>query len=169
MEQRPFRSLFEGDLEAIMQLENSWLKASDLNSMEIEMASWTAPWRKESLAHYLSQGWCFGIYDSQSEQAGPKEALVAFALAQPLLFFAGHTQCLWVEHLGAANRSDQLSLVDIAIRYSRDKHLQGVLLKSDWMRQDQTEQQAEPQTVPLLSRVAQNFDRNLVFVKTTKA
>lgn len=162
MEQRPFRSLHDGDLENILTLENLWLKNTGKEPMEIEMASWSAPWRKESLQHYLSRGWCFGIFEASGE-------LVAYALAQPLLFFAGHTQCLWVEHLGVANRSDELSLVDIAIRYSRDKHLQGVLLKSEWMRQDQSELQTEPQNVPLLSRVRQNFDRDLVFVKTTKA
>ena len=47
-------------------------------------------------------------------------------LAQPLVFFRGHTQTLWIEHLEAATAEVSHLLLETAHRWARDKHFQCV-------------------------------------------
>ena len=84
--------------------------------MEREMQSWNARWRAEALDHYLPQGWSFVALDD--------DKVVGFLIAQPLLFFRGLTQTLWVEDVLGP---DAEALIEAARAWARDKHLQCVL------------------------------------------
>lgn len=113
--------LTDTDKSLIRSYELEQLKLQISDEMEREMASWNAPWRDESLALYLSTGWSVGLWSNAD-----KEKFLGYFLAQPLLFFCGLTQVLWVETLSASNSQDKTFLIDTAIRYSREKHLQSV-------------------------------------------
>lgn len=80
---------------------------------------WSVRWRKEALEHYLKLGWSF--------IARENDVIAGFFLAQPLLFFRGHTQSLWVEHIEARDSQVTRELIDVAVRVAREKHLQSVL------------------------------------------
>src|SRR5262249_55914979 len=87
---------------------------------ERRLRSWSARWRPEALRHYLPLGWSF-VARRHSQTSG-------YFLAQPLLFFRGQTQTLWVEYLEAEDREAELELIDVAVRVAREKHLQRMLL-----------------------------------------
>jgi hypothetical protein len=89
---------------------------------EREMASWNARWRKEALEHYLPLGWSF----CKREQG----QLVSYILCQPLLFFEGWTQSLWIEHVSANNQNNAHEMIEVAYRWARDKHLQKVFFNT---------------------------------------
>jgi hypothetical protein len=108
------------DEAAVEALERGLLAARPGDEFEKEMSTWKAPWRKEALAHYLPQGWSFGIWDVEGR-------LLGYSLGQPLLFFQGFTQALWVEHMSARDESVYEKLIEISYRWARDKHLQRVL------------------------------------------
>lgn len=110
--------------EEILSFERQLLAAEPGDDFEKELSTWKARWRKESLNHYLSLGWSFGIWNENEE-------LKAYVLGQPLLFFQAYTQTLWIEHMAA--KDDQLlsKLGDIAYRWARDKHFQRVLFSSE--------------------------------------
>ena len=78
-------------------------------------ATWDAVWREESLEHYLPLGWSFGAWK------GTK--LVGYCLTQPLLFFRGMTQSLWVEHVAFDTSCIGVELVGIMIQWGRSKHI----------------------------------------------
>ena len=81
---------------------------------------WSAPWREESLKHYLPQGWCLGAYDG--------EELNGYLLAQPILFWMKNTQTLWVEAVSAVTPELEEQLLQAAIGWAKDKHLQRVVM-----------------------------------------
>lgn len=112
--------LDSADVDSIRKLEIKKLEASVPDEMEREMLSWNAPWREESLQHYLATGWSVGLFSEQGE-------LKAYFLAQPFLFFKGLTQVLWVEHFSYNTESEFEVLKDTVTRYSREKHLQSVM------------------------------------------
>ncbi len=116
------RVLDVSEIDEVLAYEQS--KLSKSNSPEDMVLSWNAPWRKESLEHYVPKGWCFAVRDQNQK-------LVAYFLAQPLLFYNGMTQTLWVEHLSYDNSSVLAPLVDLARKYARDKHLQKVVLRAE--------------------------------------
>ena len=91
--------------------------------VERELQTWKAPWRAEALDYYLPLGWSFGIWDKAGKLEG-------YLLGQPFLFMQGLTQVLWVEHLAYRHQAAGEKLVDIAYRWSRDKHLQKVLFNN---------------------------------------
>lgn len=115
------RFLQPTDLDKILTLERSLLK-QQASEEEAMFAEWHASWRQESLEFYLPNGWCFGIFDES-------ESLTAYFLAQPILFFHGLMQTLWVEHLTAANDELKQRLLEVAYKTSREKHLQKLLVK----------------------------------------
>ena len=110
------------DLEKCLNFENQLLDQKFDDEMEKQFASWSARWRQESLEHYLKMGWSFGIWSDQE-----KTILLGYVLAQPLLFFRGFTQTLWVEHISGP-KDIQQKLIEIVYRWSRDKHLQQLIL-----------------------------------------
>lgn len=91
---------------------------------------WSAPWRKESLEHYLRLGWSMARRDASSGK------LLGYVLAQPFLFFRGHTQTVWIEHFEAETPSLAAELVDTMVRISREKHMQRVLMDFDPAKSD---------------------------------
>ncbi len=81
--------------------------------------SWAAPWRKESLEHYLKLGWSFITRENGKVQG--------YFLAQPFLFFRSQTQTLWVEQVEGTSPEVIDTLVEVAVKVAREKHLQRVL------------------------------------------
>lgn len=117
-----FKVLTIQNLEEVSAREEAKIKNLDeIGRMQVV---WKAPWRGESLEHYLKTGWCIGMYSDQGK-------LDAYFLAQPILFMESLTQTLWIEYLSYDNMDDGLKLLDFAYRYGRDKHLQRVLFNKD--------------------------------------
>jgi DNA-dependent RNA polymerase auxiliary subunit epsilon len=103
------------DIEIIQQFEQKILNCRVEDPTDRELASWHAPWRRESLEHYLPMGWSFGLF-------GPD--LLGYFIAQPQLFTRGMTQSLWVEHLSANSESEMAELTELARKLCREKHFQ---------------------------------------------
>ncbi len=118
--QRMIQILDGSAAQAIRRVELKKLEILIADEMERELLSWNAPWREESLQHYLSTGWSVGLFSEQGE-------LKAYFLAQPFLFFKGLTQVLWVEHFFYNSQADFDILKDTVTRYAREKHLQSVM------------------------------------------
>ena len=108
------------DLDRIYAFAETWISKSITDSTAFMFESWTAPWRKESLEHYLNGGWSFIATTADHEVAG-------FFLAQPLLFLSRQTQSLWVEMILAVDAPTTEFLIEIAVKTAREKHLQRVL------------------------------------------
>lgn len=116
------------DLPEIMEFEQKKLREQVADEMERELQSWSARWRKESLEHYLPQGWSFLVRDRDlNSPSSPEGLLVGYFLAQPVLFLNGQTQTLWVEHLSYASLQARDELCEVAYKLSREKHFQRVL------------------------------------------
>ncbi len=108
------------DLDRIYSFSRDILEEKAKDKTAFMFDSWTAPWRKESLEHYLSGGWSFIATDLDKN-------VVGFFLAQPILFMARQTQSLWVEMLLGCDQGVVEFLAEIAIKTAREKHLQRVL------------------------------------------
>jgi len=109
------------DLETIYNYAHNKLKNQISDEMELMMKVWESNFRKEALEHYLKLGWSFIAQNEKNE-------IVGFFLGQPLLFIDAQTQTLWMEMIEADDFKIQAELADIAIKLSRDKHLQRVIL-----------------------------------------
>ncbi len=114
-----YRVLTIEQKDLILDIERKSL--ATLPEVDKQMAEWKAPWRAESLDHYLKTRWCMGIFSEDMQ------TIKGYFLAQPLLFVEGYTQNLWVEHLYYENTDIAKALIELAIRYGKDKHLQRVL------------------------------------------
>ena len=153
------RILQSSDLDEIVQYEKLKLKETIADEMEREMASWNARWRQESLEHYLPLGWSFLIRDSSLPSEFSSEGqLVGYFLGQPLLFFDGQTQSLWVEHIQYSTLQARDELCDLAYRLSREKHFQKVFFP---------ESQSIQNAVKTFK--AENWDPQVLTARTTKA
>ncbi len=84
------------------------------------MLNWSAPWRDESLDHYLNLGW------SMAHTLEANKDIKGYILAQPVLFFGGHTQSLWIESIRANSEIVFRTLLDAVTRVAKEKHLQQV-------------------------------------------
>lgn len=116
------------DIPELIDFEKKKLVDSISDEMEREMTAWNSRWREESLNHYLPLGWSFLIRDKDQPSIHSTEGLlVGYFIAQPLLFFDGQTQTLWVEHLQHSSLQARDQLCDLAYRMSREKHFQKVL------------------------------------------
>lgn len=109
------------DLDVIYAFAEAALKVVVPNDTERMMKIWESRFRKEALEHYLKLGWSFIAEDENQK-------LYGYFLGQPLLFFEGHTQTLWVEDVQAENLTIKAELVDITYKLARDKHFQKVIL-----------------------------------------
>lgn len=116
------RVLDVSEIDEVLAYEQARMSKS--NDPEAMIKSWNAPWRKESLDHYVPKGWCFAVRDRNQK-------LAAYFLAQPLLFYNGLTQTLWVEYFSYEDPQVLPILVELARRYARDKHLQKVVIRSE--------------------------------------
>jgi hypothetical protein len=118
-----FQVLSLGDLDEVYAFAESQfqkeMREQKKDENETRLLLWHVPWRKEALEHYLKSGWSFIARD------GGKP--VGFYLAQPFLFFRGQTQTLWIEHIEGLNQAVSDSLLEIATKVAREKHLQRVL------------------------------------------
>lgn len=115
------RILRPEDLEAVLAFAQSRLLIQIEDPMERSFVEWSAPWRTESLRHYLGTGWSFAVVENQNT---PQEKIVGFALAQPLLFIRSFTQTIWVEHMDQIHDEIGKLLIETLYRWSRDKHMQ---------------------------------------------
>ncbi len=107
------------EIEEILEYEQRRLSELVPNENDRMFQSWHARWRKESLEHFIPMGWSFHARD----EAG---MLVGYFLAQPLLFFDGQTQSLWVEYVQSSSLQGRDSLTELACKISREKHFQRV-------------------------------------------
>lgn len=109
------------NIDKVLHFEEQRALRQFEDSMELEFHKWQAPWRKESLEHYIVGGWSFGVWSSTEDLEG-------YFLAQPLVFFDGQTQSLWMEWLSYNDVQVGQELVELAVGYSREKHFQRVLV-----------------------------------------
>lgn len=115
------RILKKDDVSQLKKLAENFHQKEFPDPIERELVSWHARWRDEALEHYLSLGWSFGSWvKGEDEPSG-------FLLAQPLLFFEGMTQTLWVEFLAGKSAAIERELAAVAYRWARDKHFQKIL------------------------------------------
>lgn len=110
--------------EQLLFFEKNILQAQITDEVERELFSWKAPWRQESLEHYLPLGWSFLAWDGEEG----KSQIAGYFLAQPILFFGGLTQSLWLEHLQTQNTNVKNALLEVAYKTCRDKHFQQMIL-----------------------------------------
>lgn len=89
---------------------------------------WKSSFREESLNHYLNMNWCFGCFSGG--------ALVGVILLQPMLFFNGLTQVLWVESLKALDVEVEKVLLEVSYKTAREKHLQTMVFSEQREWQD---------------------------------
>ena len=137
------------EIDEILALENQYLKDRVPDEMDRQIQSWNSRWRKESLEHYLPLGWSFSVRDDSK--------LLGYFLGQAMIFFDGQTQSLWIEHLQFTNLQARDSLIELAVKLGREKHLQKVYFPN------------EPalQTV-LLNYKAEVWSPSSLMVRTTK-
>ncbi|MCB0406762.1 MAG: hypothetical protein KDD34_01085 [Bdellovibrionales bacterium] len=145
------RAVRQNDLQAILEFEKARLEIEVEDVMERELLSWKAPWRQEALEHYLNLGWSFGVWEDESENT-----LLGYVLAQPLLFFRGFTQTLWIEHLAANDKLIENQLIETVYQWSRDKHLQQMILPhgfSEHLKKWNPQEMSEGRTVVATSKM----------------
>ncbi|MCC6138099.1 MAG: hypothetical protein IT287_05670 [Bdellovibrionaceae bacterium] len=110
-----YKVMTPDDIDDILAFEMERLPGEGI---EKEMQAWHALWRRESLEHYAPLGWSF-VMRAEGKLQG-------YVLAQPLLFFKGWTQTLWIEHIGTTTPELGTYLFEIIYRWARDKHFQKV-------------------------------------------
>jgi hypothetical protein len=152
------RVIEPSETDEILDFENRKLSEMIADETERTLASWNTRWRKESLQHYLPMGWSFLARDPSQPSAFSSEGLlVGYFIAQPLLFFEGQTQSLWIEHIQYSTLQARDELADLAYKLSREKHLQKVFF---------------PESQSLHNAVrgmkAESWDPQVLSVKTTK-
>lgn len=144
--------LTEKHIESVLSFERQLLdQNTEIDPMEKEMASWHAKWRQEQLEHYLSLGWSAGIFNEDYQ-------LQAYYLAQPIVFFRGLTQTIWVEHFAFQDKRDMQTLFEVCYRQAREKHLQAVIIHNP----------SEPVEDIHDGLKIQKLDDELLMVKTAK-
>jgi hypothetical protein len=115
-----FQVLSLADQDEVQNFAAARLALRVPDEIDRRFQSWEAKWRPEALHHYLPLGWSF-IARNESREA------VGFFLGQPLLFFRGQTQSLWIECIEASSAEVSRALIDVAVRVAREKHLQRAL------------------------------------------
>jgi hypothetical protein len=120
-----FRIATLDDLDEIQSFEKCRLAELVTDPMEREIQSWQAKWRTESLQQHLPLGWSFIARETDKPSTlSPEGLLVGYFIAQPLLFFDGQTQSLWIEHLSYSSLQARDQLCDLGYRLAREKHFQ---------------------------------------------
>lgn len=121
------RVIIPAEVEEIYDFDYRKLTEFIPDEIERDLASWNARWRKESLEHHIPLGWSYLARDPSQASAFSSEGLLqGYFIAQPLLFFEGHTQSLWVEHLQFASLQARDELCELAMKLAREKHFQRV-------------------------------------------
>lgn len=145
------RVIQTSEIDEILEYEQRRLADLFPDEHDRMFQAWNSKWRKEALEHYLPMGWSFLARDTEG-------TLVGYFLGQPLLFFDGQTQSLWVEHLQSSSLQARDSLTDLAYRLSREKHFQRVYF---------------PNNTSIMNSVRplkpEEWNSQTLFLKTTKA
>lgn len=110
----------EKDAQQVFELAQAVFKEQIPDDFERMMYLWDSSFRIESIEHYAQTGWSFCLRHSQDQ------TLQGALLGQMILFFQGQTQSLWIEDFVYSTREQREQLIEIAIRWGRDKHLQKV-------------------------------------------
>ncbi|PWU14134.1 MAG: hypothetical protein C5B49_13715 [Bdellovibrio sp.] len=130
--------LQSAEIPQLLDYENRKLAEHLTDEVEQAITSWNSRWRPESLEYYIPLGWSFVARDkdvrnsssssSSSGGGGDGETgpIVGYFIAQPLLFFDGQSQSLWIEHLQFSSLMVRDELCDLAYRLAREKHFQRV-------------------------------------------
>lgn len=113
------------DLPIILELEERKLQEAYPDETERMIAGWNSKFRVEALNHYIAVGWSFLAIDQETQK------LMGYFIAQPLLFFDGQTQSLWVEHVQYNTLQARDELCELAYKLSREKHLQRVYFPNE--------------------------------------
>lgn len=153
------RIIEASEIEELLAFENAKLKEQFVDESERMFQSWSSKWRKEALENYLPKGWSFIARDKNQKSEFSSEGLiVGYFIAQPLLFFDGQTQSLWVEHLQYSTLQARDELCDLAYKLSREKHFQRVYFPNT------------PALSPTLKTMkAMDWNSQVMMLKTTKS
>lgn len=111
------------EIDAVFEFESQRLELTIADEVERQMAVWSTSWRREFLEHYAASGWSFVLIETATEKCA------GVVLGQMLTFYQGHPQVLWIEHLSGTRETEAHRLLDIAYRWARDKHLQGLVIR----------------------------------------
>lgn len=131
--------------------------------------NWSSSWRPESLNYYLNLGWSMGYFEDKN--------LKGYILAQPLLFFKGQTQSLWLEELRVQNiervLQDEIgqTLFEALVKISKEKHLQQVLFHKSLIEKFKCFSQALERSQEISQTQEESYmqnDTDYFFIKTTK-
>lgn len=115
------------DIDEILEFESEQMKLQISDESERMIQSWSARWRKEALEHYLQYGWSFLARETDLKTTkSPQGELQGLFLGQGLLFFDGHTQSLWIEHMSYRSLVVRDQLCELAYKLGREKNLQNV-------------------------------------------
>lgn len=152
------RIIQPAEIEELMDFEIRKLVEQVPNETDRQIHSWNARWRRESMEHFIPQGWSFLARDPAQHSLYSRDGLlVGYFLAQPMLFFDGMTQSLWVEHLSYSSLQSRDELCELAYKLSREKHFQRVYFSK------------APQIMNSIKQTgAEDWNPNMVFIKTTK-
>jgi hypothetical protein len=112
------------DHKSILEYEKKLISSTIAEEIERELMEWDAPWRMESLEHYLPQGWSFAMWEGVEGES----PLLGYFLAQPLLFHKGIVQSLWLEHLQAVTSEVRSTLMEVIYKTCREKHFQQIIV-----------------------------------------
>ncbi len=145
------RVIQQQDLNAIIQFEQKRMEQLIPDETERMFAHWNSRARQEAMEHHIPMGWSFLALNENQE-------IVGYFLAQPLLFFDGQTQSLWVEHVQYANEQARNELCELAYRLSREKHFQRVYF-----------QQTDEINQAVSAFKPENWNAKTLMLKTTKA
>ena len=116
-----FRVIQKSEMEEVLEFETKKLVESYPDETERTFQMWQSRSRKEALEHYVPMGWSFLARERDADNT-----IRGYFLAQPLLFFQGLTQSLWIEHMQFQSLEVRDALIELAYRLSREKHFQGV-------------------------------------------
>lgn len=119
------RVILMEDLQDILDLENKKLQETYPDEMERMIAGWNSKFRVEALNHYIPMGWSFIAREEETNN------IMGYFIGQPLLFFEGQTQSLWVEHVQYCSLQARDELCELAYKLGRDKHLQRVYFPTE--------------------------------------
>lgn len=121
------RPMTEHDIVALLEFENKKRHLPWADASEPDVSLWSHRARRESLDFYSRSGWSFIALDEANQ-------VIGFVLAQPLSFFGGYTQSLWVEYLSAGSLAARDYLIDLMINLAKTQHFQGVFFPADDQR-----------------------------------
>lgn len=113
-------ALVESHVDLIYDYEVKKLHKCGVDESEIMLASWSSRWRKEQIQFYIQAGWSYVIFHNNN--------VVGYFLAQPLMFFEGLTQSLWIDQINFDSSEIAHELVLTAWRLCRDKNFQRLYL-----------------------------------------